>query len=45
MTKRTRKNQGKDETHLKCFILPVTSVTAGDVFDGEIDDRGEKGGI
>lgn len=33
------------ETHLKCFIPLVTSVTAGDVFDGETDDGGEKGGI
>lgn len=45
MTERTRRKQEEDETHLKCFILLVTSVTAGDVFDGEIDDRGEKAGI
>lgn len=45
MTERTRRKKGEDETHLKCSIPLVTCVTAGDVFDGEIDDRGEKGGI
>lgn len=45
MTERTTKKQGELETHLKCFILLVINVTAGDVFDGEIDNRGEKGGI
>lgn len=43
--KELEKNQGEDETHLSCFILLVTSVAAGNVFGGEVDDRGKKGGI
>lgn len=36
--KKIWEKQEEDEMHFACFILLVTTVTAGDVFDGEIDD-------
>lgn len=40
---KNQEKQGEDEMHFTCFVLLVTSVTAGDVFDGEIDDTVKMG--
>lgn len=31
--------------HFTCFVLLVTSVTAGDIFDGEVDDTVKTGAL
>lgn len=40
---KNQEKQGEDEVHLICFIQLATSITAGDVFDDERNNKGKMG--